>query len=274
MIPGLTPASLLMDRARVPDGSYLEVEAVLVRTSRLGDTASSAMWVGAPVTEPVPIDGLVAYCGPRCGFHPWRDLRDPVRVQARICDARGHLVDCTLPRALRDHGVPENGRVLFVGETPAEAWPRAMRAFAVAALALVVYVALVLLSRRRRRGQARVVEQRTWSSRLAAEDIPAAVRKLDAQDGFLVVEEGPGKIVFIQGRSENAARGWGVRTPEHFPRRTTLSWQSTPREPTQIVARIEEDLVWWPFALRGSLARLAPASIERTAAQIEAALTG
>ena len=142
-----------------------------------------------------------------------------------------------------------------------------------AALSLVVYVALILFSRRRRTGPARVAEHRTWSSRLAAEDIPAAVRKLEAQDGFLVIEEAPGKMVFVQGRSENAARAWGIRAPEHFPRRTTLSWQSTPREPTQILARIEEDLVWWPFALRGSLARLAPLSIERTAAQLEAALT-
>ena len=44
-----------------------------------------------------------------------------------------------------------------------------------------------------------------------AEEIATRIRALDDEDRFVVIDEGPGRLVFIQGYSENAARGWGVR---------------------------------------------------------------
>ena len=147
-----------------------------------------------------------------------------------------------------------------------------LRAYGVAVAAVIVYVAFVLYSRRRRKGSARVAEERSWTVQSSAEDVALALRTLQGVDRFAIVDEGPGRIVFLQGYSENAARGWGIRKADVFPRRATVTWKSSPREPTQIVARIEEDLLWWPSSLTPTMHRLAHESLTKTATDVERVL--
>jgi hypothetical protein len=190
-------------------------------------------------------------------------------MPARVCNVISASA-CGVPK----RGPDKSGakRILAVGMTPEHSLQTARRAWAFAALFAAVYVAMVVLSRRRRKGPPRISEEHAWTLPIEAAEIAARIRKLEGEDRFLVVDEGPGRLVFIQGYSENAARGWGIRKAPVFPRRATLTWRSSPREPTQVTARIEEDLVWHPSAFTPTMDRLAREAIASTRARMESAL--
>jgi hypothetical protein len=260
-VDGVTEVGALSDPLAVPAGAYVEIDAVFERVpSRLADPAASLLSIEDLSEEYSDRAPLIGYCtGTACP-----PLGRPVRVSARVCGP-GDPLGCSIPRELRE--APQD-RVLFVGETPDDARKRMMRALGVSAGALVVYAGLIVLSRRRRQGPPRDVLERTFASRIPAEELAPALRRLAPTDRFLVVEDSPGRLVFLQGRSENAARGWGLRSAEHFPRRAIVTWASSPREATQVSLRVEEDLRWWPFALNATLAGHARASLVRTAEQV------
>jgi hypothetical protein len=241
--PLTTPIAWIADETRVPNGWFVEIEGTFVSGGEEDIHLEDAPDVMVTVAESVP-------------------LGKPTRVRGRVCNMdRASMCGAKRSeRLLQDRRT----RVLAVGMTPESVRASAMKGWLVAACGLVVYVGIVVFSRRRRRGPARVAEERTWTLPYGAEEIAARIRGLADEDRFVVIDDGPGRIVFIQGYSENAARGWGVRRADVFPRRATLTWQSSPREPTQVTARIEEDLQWWPAALSPTMDRLARESIAST----------
>jgi len=253
---GKTTMEQIRDSSAVPRGAYVEV-------------SRGALCVGMnrPDIDVHYADRTLDQCPPPAGSS---------HVSARVCDWPTRL-GCGVPAEARRaiDAMPFDqrpDRVLLVGESPDDARRRMLQGIASSVIALAVYIAMVVFSRRRRPGPPRTHEERTWTLPYGADEILARVRKLEGTDRFLVVDEGPGRVVFIQGYSENAARGWGIRKADVFPRRATLTWTSSPREPTKVVARIDEDLVWWPAALTPTMDRLGREAIASTRAQIERVL--
>lgn len=239
-------AAALADPVEVPHGTYVETEGTL---------------------EPGEGGWLELAGVPDVAVRVERSTPGPLR--GRVCDAAKRSA-CGFRHAPDDRfGKP---RVLAVGMDAEHSRALAAKMYAVAGATALVYVGLVAFSRRRRRGAARVVEERTWTLPIPAEEIRTRLRALEGVDRFLVVDEAPGRLVFLQGYSENAARGWGIRRADAFPRRATLGWKSSPREPTQVSVRVEEDLVWWPSALNPTMHRLAGESVAATLAGIQRAL--
>jgi hypothetical protein len=252
--PFTTPVAWLADATQVPNGTFVEIEGTFVSTGEEKVVLAGADDVMVHLASPVK-------------------LNEPTRVRGRVCDLdRAPMCGAKRVDEGQSLAAARFHRVLAVGMTPDDVRASATKGWISAGIAVVVYVAFVLFSRRRRKGVARVAEERTWTLPYGAEDIPARVRKLEDEDRFLVVDTASGRLVFIQGYSENAARGWGIRKADVFPRRATLTWRSSPREPTQVTARVEEDLLWWPASLTPTMDRLARESIASTMTGIERAL--
>ena len=249
--PLTTPVAWLADKKQVPNGTFVEVEATFASGGE----------------EDVHLDDAPDIV---VGLEDGITLGRPVRVRGRVCDSSSASM-CRLGR--RDPRLDHRGaRIFAVGMTPDDVRANAPKGWLFAFAGIVLYVVGFVVSRRRRKGPSRVVKERAWSLPYAAEEIAARLRGLEDEDRFLVVEEGPGRLVFIQGYSENAARGWGIRKMDVFPRRATLTWKSSPREPVQVAARIEEDLVWWPAPLTATMDRLARESIASTLSGIQRVL--
>jgi hypothetical protein len=248
----LSSVEQLADRTLVPNGAYVEVQATVTKRGRFDLALEGADDVAVRIDREAPASAV-----------------DGGRVVGRVCDAERRSA-CGFSYS-REDLFPQR-RVLAIGMTPAHSREFIAKTYAVAVATVIVYLGLVVFSRRRRKGPARMVEEHAWSLPIEAEEIPARIRRLDGEDRFQIVEEGPGRLVFIQGYSENAARGWGMRKASVFPRRATVTWKSSPREATHVHVRIEEDFVWWPGALGGQMAKLAHESVASTGKQVEAAL--
>jgi hypothetical protein len=252
--PFTTPVAWLSDPKQVPNGTFVEIDGTFVSTGEKQVALEGAGDVMVRLGSPVM-------------------LNVPTRVRGRVCDLdRAPMCGAKRPDEGESLNPRRFHRVFAVGMTPDDVRASATKGWISAIVALAVYVAFVVFSRRRRSGPARVAEERTWTLPYAAEEVATRVRNLEGEDRFLVIDEQAGRLVFIQGYSENAARGWGIRKATVFPRRATLSWTSSPRDPTKVSVRVEEDLVWWPAALTPTMDRLARESIASTLTRIERSL--
>jgi hypothetical protein len=252
-----SPVSLA-DARRVSDGAYVEARGSFESTGE-GLTFSEARSVH------VIIDGDEA---PPLSPYSWK---------GRICDARG-FSRCVFPRraarelsAARESGAAPV-RLFLLGETPESAVRRALAGFLFALAVLGAYVVTVVVSRRRRKGPARVTEELIGTSTLPVDEVRSAIQSLSGRHGFLIVEDERDRLVFLQGRSESAARARGIRTAESFPRRAFVTWQSSLREPLRVRVRVEEDYVWWPFTSSARAVRLAREAVALTIADLERVL--
>ena len=202
--PQTTPAAWLLDKGKVPNGTFVELEETFVSGGE----------------EDIHLEGhpdiVVQALGPMT-------LGKPARVQGRVCDV-DRAAMCKTKAPEQALVVQRPMRIFAAGMTPDDVRASATKGWLSAIVAVAVYVAFVVFSRRRRKGPARAVEERTWTLPYGAEEIAARVRKLEDEDRFFVVDEGPGRLVFIQGYSENAARGWGIRKMDVFPRPATRYW--------------------------------------------------
>ena len=279
---GPVPPAALVDRARVPDDAYVAVVSAVALVARdefplERDWAASER--GGAILALPQAPSVIGHCqGDDCPATG--PAAAAVVLRGQICSADATSIACSPSSALRAYAMAEavrrgvplaSLRLLLVGPTPSGRRREMWLAFAIAGALVVLWIGLVAFTSRRPAVAPRMVEERAFDAPLPGTELRAALGRLDAGQPLRLQSDEPGRVVFLLGRTEMQVRIWGIREPEHVPRRVVVTWKPDPYRGTQTTVRVEEAVGWLPLN-PGPFADLCRGALAQTVAGIERAL--